>query len=290
MIGVAGRRRRSRLPAALAAADAAAPARAARRDDGARLRAPRLALVAVGQRDPHARVRRPPRRATTAGRATSAARRAPVERRCDLLARGAGGRRASCAPVPGCARSRWTRTAGRAARSTTTRDGRLREQRAARWSWPPTAIGTPRLLLNSRSRALPGRPGQPQRAGGQEPDVPPFARSPASSPSRSTATRARSAAASSATSSTRPTARAASCAATVPGRPRHPGRSRSALGGFTADRCPGARPPRRLRRALRPHAQRRRDGRGPARGAQRVTLDPALTDAHGIPAPLVRYR
>ena len=73
---------------------------------------------------------------------------------------------------------------------------RARASRPRRWSSssPATAIGTPRLLLNSRSRHFPD--GLANRSGlvGKRPDVPPVrGRSPASSPSRSRATRGRSA-------------------------------------------------------------------------------------------------
>ncbi len=52
-------------------------ARQARRDAGPRLQSPRLALVAVGQRDRDARSTRAARRASTPAPACSAARRAP---------------------------------------------------------------------------------------------------------------------------------------------------------------------------------------------------------------------
>ena len=69
--------RRSRQPAALAATDAAPAARPLRGSAGARLREAGLALVALRQRHPLARLRRAAPGATTAAGATSAVRCGP---------------------------------------------------------------------------------------------------------------------------------------------------------------------------------------------------------------------
>ena len=140
--------------------------------------------------------------------------------------------------------------------------------------------------------AVPGRAGESQRAGRVVTSCSiPTRWCAASSTGRSAATAGRSAAASSARSSTRPTSRAASCAATRSRWRAGSSPIASAYGGSIGDRVPWGREHRRaLRRALRPHDHRRRSSARicPSR-TNRVDLDPALADGHGIPAPRVSY-
>ena len=139
---------------------------------------------------------------------------------------------------------------------------------------------------------LPGRPGQPQRAGRQEPDVPPVRGGRRRlAETRSKATRGRSAAASSATSSTRPTSRAASCAASSCRSCGSPARSARRSAAAPAPRVPwGSGHHAAFAERFGHVRQHRRDGRGPARDGQRGHARPDPDRRDGIPAPLVRYR
>ena len=100
MIGVAGLDRRPVPAAALAAPDAADPARAARRDDGARLRPARLALVAVRHRHHHGAVQRPAGLQQLRPVRPRLPDRRALQRRRDLLAAGAAARRRAADPLP----------------------------------------------------------------------------------------------------------------------------------------------------------------------------------------------
>ena len=91
------------------------PLGSARRDARARLQPARLALVAVGQRDRHARVRGPRRRASTWARASWAARRARRAAPTSPTGRSRSAAASSCARAAACARSRSTSTAWRTA-------------------------------------------------------------------------------------------------------------------------------------------------------------------------------
>ena len=138
MMGVAGRRRRPRVSPEVAAADAAGAAGHAGRDDGPGLRSPGLALVAVGQRHPHAGVRRPPgvhQLWTVRSRLSD---RRQGEHRHHLLAQGAGRRRAPRDTSP---RARDHARPGRPRRRRPLlrrRRDACASRRRARWSWPPT--------------------------------------------------------------------------------------------------------------------------------------------------------
>ena len=153
----------------------------------------RLALVAVGQRDRHAGVRGPravhqPRRTALSGCAQGAKASTDIT----YWPRGDPRRASSCGRAAGCARSPSTSTAWRTASIYYDADGVEQFQRAevvvARLQRHRHAAPAAELALD----AVPRRPRQPQRPGRQEPDVPSLrAWSPASSTSRSTATRAR---------------------------------------------------------------------------------------------------
>ena len=141
-------------------------------------------------------------------------------------------------------------------------------RRRARWSCAANGIGTPRLLLNSRSAPFPERAGEPQRAGRPEPHVPPFATvRGVFDPSRSALTGVPIGSSLISQEFYETDSRAASCAATR-------SRSRGALrrsprpGDSSATACPGPRAPPRLRRALRSHDHGRGHRRGSARAAQ----------------------
>ena len=96
-----------------------------------------------------------------------------VQRPRHLLAGGARQAGSTCAPRPGCARSRWTARGGPRGAVYYDATGRVQEQRGA-----PGGAGLQRHrhappAAQLRLRALPPGPGQLQRAGGAEPDVPP---------------------------------------------------------------------------------------------------------------------
>ena len=155
MMGVAGIDRRSRLSAEVAAADAADPARHARGHHGPGLRSPRLALVAVGQRHPHARLRRPPRLHQLRPLRPRLPDRGEGEHRHHLLAQGAGVR-ARASQTHARVREITLGPDGRADGALYhDREGRLREQKARAVVLAANGIGTPRLLLNSRSARFP---------------------------------------------------------------------------------------------------------------------------------------
>ena len=266
------RRRPDRRPvpaAALAAPDAADPARPARRDDGARLRPPRLALVAVRQRDHH--------RADYDGR-PACNNCGPCDLGCPTGARSSAdvtywplALRLGVELRTRCRVREITVDAhGRARGVALLRRRRARSRSSARrWSSSPrNGVGTPRLLLNSRSRALPGRPRQPERAGRQEPDVPPLRRRRSGIFAEPLESYKGPIGCSIFSHEFYETDRVARLRArlSVAGRPASPGRSATALGGVDGDaRALGRGAPRRVRRAVRPRRQHRRDGRGPAR-------------------------
>ena len=154
MMGVSGLAGDPMYPPEGAAA-AAGPARQARRDARARLQRARLALVAVGQRDHHAGVRRARARASTRARASSGARRAPRSS-TDItywpaaLRQGVRSKRAAA-----CARSPSARTAWPTASSTTTRTASSAgSARTSSWS-RATASARRASCCNSRSTHFP---------------------------------------------------------------------------------------------------------------------------------------
>ena len=223
------------------------------------------------RRDSVRRVRRPTRLQPVRAVRPRLSDRGARQRRRDLLAEGAAPRRRAAHRVSRARDHGRTGTDGRVAPCTTTATARCTSRRASLVVLAANGIGTPRLLLNSRSPRFPERTGEPQRPGRQEPDVPPLRRrSAASSPNPSTA-------------------RLVPIGSIIfshefyetdPQRDfvrgfrlqivRQSGPLHTALGGFTLKRVPwGAQHHARLRRALRPPDQHRRDGRGPARDDQR---------------------
>ena len=282
--------RRPRLSPEVAAADAADPARHARGDDGPGLRSPRLALVAVGQRHPHARLRRPPRLHQLRPVRPRLPDRGEGEHRHHLLAQGAGLRRAAPRRTPACARSRSARTGAPTGRSTTTRGAPLRAEGARGGPGRQRdrhAAAPAELALGAVSR----RAGQPERAGRPEPHVPSL---------RDRARRLRRAA--------RRVPRPHRLQHHQPGvlRDRSLARVRARLlvpgrPGALADRL-GARADRSAT-ACRGVASTVAPtttlfdrtitvaviGEDLPEPENRVDLDPALTDGHGIPAPRVSY-
>ena len=268
MMGVAGITGDPALSPEVAAADAADPARHARGHDGARLRSPRLALVAVRQRHPHARLRRPPRLHQLRPLRPRLPDRGEGEHRRHLLAEGAGVRRAAADARP---RARDHARPGRARRR-----GALPRPRGA----PPRAEGARGGPGRQRDRhaaaaaelalgAVSRRAGQSERPGRQEPHVPSLRagarrlRSAARRPPRPDRLQHHQPGVLRDRSLARLRARVL-----VPG---GPGALADRLGARRIDRQPcavGSRAPSRLRRPLRPHDHRRGHRRGSARAGE----------------------
>ena len=115
----------------------------------------RLALVAVGHRDRHHRVRRP--RAAASISATARRLRAgrQGQHRHHLLAARHPRRRRTAHALPGARDHHRTSTAWRRASSTTTPTAWSSSSRPKSSSFACNGIGTPRLLLNSASARFP---------------------------------------------------------------------------------------------------------------------------------------
>ena len=121
--------------------------------------APRLALVAFGQRPPLRRPHRTPGgtpSATPAAPATWAAPPGPCPAPTSPTGRRRSPRGASCAPGPGCGRSPWIGHGRAAGAVYYDAAGRVQEQPARLVVLAGNGIGTPRLLLNSVSGRFPG--------------------------------------------------------------------------------------------------------------------------------------
>ena len=183
------------------------------------------------------------------------------------------GSASSCGPAA-CVREITVDQQGRRAALYYDASGALQEQRAPLVIIAANGIGTPRLLLNSRSRIAPDGLAN-QADGRQMPDVPPVRDGQRSSLPDSVASfQGRSAARSSATSSTRRTPPRDFVRGFMMQIVRETAAQRGARRGHEHPRAMGIEPPRRVRRTIRARRQHGADGRRPPRDGERGDARP----------------